>query len=73
MMSAQTLEYVQANFDMACDHCEMIFESLHDAKKHYILAHQEPRGYLKCCGIKLKTLLMISEHIDMHVDPERMR
>lgn len=73
MMSAQMIEFTKANFDMGCDQCDMIFESLQDAKKHYILAHNKPHGYLRCCGVKLKTLLTIAEHIDMHVEPDRMR
>lgn len=72
-MSDKMIEYVKTNFDMGCDHCEVIFESLNDAKKHYILAHNAPSGYVKCCGVRLKTLRMIADHIDMHVDPDRMR
>lgn len=73
MMSTQMSDYVKANFDMSCEQCHEMFESFQDARKHYIVAHNETRGYIRCCGIKLKSLLTVSEHIDMHISPDRMK
>lgn len=73
MMSTQMSDYVRTHFDMSCDQCDDMFESFQEARKHYILAHGETRGYIKCCGIKLKSLLTVSEHVDMHLNPERLK
>lgn len=72
-MTLQMAEYVSANFDMACDQCDNMFESFQDAKRHYLTVHNDSRGYIKCCNIKLRNLLSIDEHINMHQNPEQMK
>lgn len=72
-MSQQILDYVMAYFDMSCDQCDTTFQSFPDAKRHYLREHSEPKGYLKCCGKKLRTLTFIEEHIQWHQNPQIMR
>lgn len=67
------IEFVNTAFDMNCEQCETVFVSFQDAKMHYLTEHNEPRGYLRCCGVKMKSLLIIAEHIDMHNNPDRMK
>lgn len=55
-MSQQTLDYVVAHFDMSCDQCDVMFESFPHAKRHYLSEHSEPKGYLKCCSKKMRSL-----------------
>lgn len=62
-------EFVSSNFNMACDICETIFDSLTHAKSHYLNDHDEPKGYLKCCDIKLRSLREVEEHVDWHKNP----
>lgn len=72
-MSKETAEYIETNFNMACDACETMFDSFSHAKAHYLTEHNEPKGYVRCCDIKMKTLLAIDEHIRWHQNPETMK
>lgn len=69
-MSQEMVEYVQYNFDMSCDRCDEIFESLPHAIRHYSSEHSEPKGYIKCCNKKFRTLATIDDHIHWHKNPE---
>lgn len=73
MMSQELLEYVMDHFDMSCDHCETMFESFSDAKRHYLREHSEPKGYIKCCGKKMRSLTNIEEHIEGHKNPNSLK
>lgn len=73
MMSQETLEYVMDHFDMSCDQCETMFESFPDAKRHYLREHSEPKGYIKCCGKKIRSLTTIEEHIQGHKNPNSLK
>lgn len=72
-MSQQTLDYVIAHFDMSCDQCDVMFESFPHAKRHYLSKHGEPKGYLKCCSKKMRSLGAIDDHIHWHKNPESLR
>lgn len=73
MMSQQVLDYVMDHFDMSCDQCNAMFESFADAKRHYLREHSEPKGYIKCCGKKMRTLTIIEEHIQGHKNPQSLK
>lgn len=61
------------NFDMSCDNCEAMFTSFADAKRHYLVEHGEPKGFIKCCNKKMNSLVDIEEHIEWHNNPEIFR
>lgn len=33
---------------MGCDHCDAIFTTFHDARRHYKEMHDDKKGYIKC-------------------------
>lgn len=72
-MSKQTLDFVMDTFDMSCDQCDTMFQSFPDAKRHYLREHSEPKGYIKCCGKKMRSLTTIEEHIQGHKNPESLK
>lgn len=72
-MSQQQLDYVVTHFDMSCDQCDVMFDSFTHAKRHYLSEHSEPKGYIKCCSKKMKSLVKIDEHIQWHKNPESLR
>lgn len=59
-----------AKFDMKCDNCDAVFESLGEAQSHYIVKHEITRGYIKCCDVKLREEQVLKEHIAYHLDPD---
>lgn len=67
------LENIGKTFDMSCDQCDKIFDTFFTAKRHYLSEHKEPKGYVKCCGMKFKSLLAIDKHIDWHKNPESFK
>lgn len=72
-MSSEAVAFIAQTFDMTCDQCEVMFESFFMAKRHYLSEHNEPKGYLKCCGLKFKSMLAIDKHIDWHKNPETLK
>lgn len=72
-MSQQQLDYVINHFDMSCDQCDVMFDSYPHAKRHYLSEHSEPKGYIKCCNKKMKSLAAIDDHIQWHKNPESLR
>lgn len=67
------LDFVIENFDMSCDKCDAMFESYAHARRHYLSEHGNPKGYLKCCNKKMRTLAAIDDHIQWHENPEILR
>lgn len=65
--------FIAENFDMSCDHCETVFISFHDARRHYKEIHNEKKGYLKCCNIKLRELWILTDHISSHLNPSNFK
>lgn len=60
-------------FDMSCDCCKKIFESLDEARKHYSTKHNNPRGYIKCCGRRMFYRCQVVQHITRHLDPDKFK
>lgn len=62
-------KFIKENFDLSCDKCDAIFLSFHDARRHYKELHNERKGYIKCCKIRLRELSMVTDHINSHMNP----
>lgn len=60
-------------FDMACDCCSNVFESLDEARKHYASEHNNPRGYIKCCGRRMFYRCQVVQHVTRHLDPDKFK
>lgn len=60
-------------FDMTCDNCSSIFESFEEARKHYASEHNNSKGYIKCCNVKLTYRCDIVSHLYRHVDPDKFK
>lgn len=56
-------------FDTSCDQCHAIFQTLAEARTHYIDVHSYFNGYIKCCGKRFKTRGHITDHIQWHQNP----
>lgn len=56
---------------MECEEkpCEKVFDSLFDARQHYLNVHNIPNGWIKCCNIKFKYNKTANDHIAWHIDP----
>lgn len=60
-------------FDMSCDCCSNVFESLDEARKHYTSEHDNPRGYIKCCGRRMFYRCQVVQHVTRHLDPDKFK
>lgn len=60
-------------FDMSCDLCSTIFDSLDDARLHYASEHNNLMGYIKCCKAKLKHRSQVVDHLDRHLNPNKIK
>lgn len=58
---------------MTCDKCPTVFESLEEALKHYPNQHDIKRGYIKCCRAKLNSIGSVLTHLDIHLNPIKMK
>lgn len=63
-------EIIWKKFDLKCDECLVEFCALNEAQVHYLNEHNNNRGYIKCCDIKLREELMVKEHIAYHKNPD---
>lgn len=60
--------------DASCDMCsEKAFTSLNAVKRHYLDAHNEKDGYIKCCKEKFKRIHLIRDHMEWHKNPNIFR
>ena len=66
-------QFIADNFDMKCDRCDVIFTVVQEAPRHYKEIHNKTRGYVKCCGMKLRTVPDVRQHIDSHLRPETFK
>lgn len=66
-------QFIADNFDMSCDRCDAKFMVFHDAPRHYKECHNKHNGYVKCCGIKLRSLPAVREHINTHFKPQTFK
>lgn len=62
-------QFIAENFDMTCDRCDAVFISFIQARKHYKDAHDDKKGYIKCCNVKLREKWIITDHINSHLNP----
>lgn len=62
-------------FDMYCDVCgfELSTLTLQEAQYHYKHEHNMPDGYVKCCGLRLKSHETINKHILYHLKPDFLK
>lgn len=60
-------------FDLTCDLCPQIFETLHAARNHYGSEHNNSKGYIKCCNNKLSYRCEIVKHLYRHLDPYKYK
>lgn len=61
-------------FDMSCDCCSKLFESLDEARAHYLSEHDNPKGYIKSIsGRKLLFRCNIVQHLERHSNPEKFK
>lgn len=60
-------------FDMSCDACPTSFDTLDEARNHYAVDHNNPRGYIKCCNVKLIYRCKVVKHLSRHLEPDRFR
>lgn len=59
-------------FDMSCDCCSKMFESLDEARAHYLSEHDNPKGYIKSIsGRKMWFRCNVVQHIERHLNPEK--
>lgn len=63
-------ETIWKNFDLKCDECPITFETLNEAQVHYLNEHNNNKGYIKCCDMKLRDDHRIKEHIAYHKNPD---
>lgn len=61
-------------FNMSCDCCSKIFESLDEARTHYSAEHNNPKGYIKSKeGNKIYHRWHVLQHIDRHHNPDNFK
>lgn len=60
-------------FDMSCDNCTKVFDSLEGARTHYATEHNNPKGYIKCCESKLIYRCHIVQHLARHLEPDKFK
>lgn len=64
---------MDSHFNMKCDLCDTVFDSLKAAVPHYLSKHDNPYGYLKCCNIRLRYSREVLDHIQWHIDPDTFK
>lgn len=65
----QKQQIIDQYIDMTCDFCETKFQSFKKAQRHYEVEHNnQPKGYVKCCGLKLTQSEMFYSHIVWHLN-----
>lgn len=60
-------------FDLSCDNCSTVFESLEEARNHYSNEHNNQKGYIKCCNVKLTYRCEVVRHLCRHLDPNKFK
>lgn len=57
-------------FNMKCDVCKNVFESLEEALTHYNQMHDDQNGYIKCCNLQFKDVSLARDHLKWHMNPD---
>lgn len=70
---AQIKSICKKYFDQKCELCGAQIDSFEMAKVHYLSEHENPDGYLRCCGNKIINKLEALDHIQWHIDPDIFR
>lgn len=61
-------------FDMSCDCCSTLFESLNEARAHYLNEHNNPKGYIKSnSGKKMIYRSNVVQYLERHSNPEKFK
>lgn len=60
-------------FDLTCDSCPQLFDTLDDARRHYATNHNNAKGYIKCCSAKLTYRCEVVRHLYRHLEPNRYK
>lgn len=62
-------------FDMKCDvaKCSATFETLDAARKHYATKHNNPLGYIKCCGSQLRYPSRVVQHLQRRINSDKYK
>lgn len=60
-------------FDMTCDSCSKLFETLDEARSHYAVDHNNAKGYIKCCNVKLTYRCEVVRHLYRHLEPNKFK
>lgn len=69
----QIKDIMDRNFNMNCDFCTRVFDSVKEARAHYLSEHDMQYGYVKCCNIKLRHNSIILDHIQWHIKPDTFK
>lgn len=64
---------IPSYFDTSCDQCQAIFQTLSEARTHYIDQHSSFNGYIKCCGKRFKKRGHVADHIQWHQNPNSFK
>lgn len=58
--------------DMTCDCCSTVFESLEEARDHYLIKHGNYKGYIKAIkGRKLFHRFNVSQYLSRQLNPDK--
>lgn len=60
-------------FDLACDSCPTQFDTLDEARSHYATDHNNTKGYIKCCNVKLTYRFEVVRHLYRHLEPNKFK
>lgn len=61
-------------FDMSCDCCSKIFESLDEGRAHYLTEHNNPKGYIKSISWKKRLFrCYVVEHLKRLSNPQKSK
>lgn len=65
--------FMDTHFNMKCDHCDTVFDTLKTARAHYLLKHRIQQGYLKCCTLTFATNTSLVDHIQWHLNSDTFK
>lgn len=71
----RTLNEYRHLFDMNCDYCSKPFETLKEARKHYLAEHNNRRGYIKAKSNNKRMFFRhnVLEHIELQFNPDKYK
>lgn len=69
----EEFRFIAEFFDMTCDRCDAVFTTYYEARTHYKESHNDEKGYVKCCGMKLIRTGQIRDHVKTHSNPDMFK